>query len=51
VNPEDVVAVDQDFKCSVCGAELTMRAMNVQDDAPPHRIHVFPTVAWRPDID
>jgi hypothetical protein len=24
VNPEDVVTVDQDYRCTVCGAELTM---------------------------
>ncbi|HEX9864591.1 MAG TPA: hypothetical protein VGC03_06480 [Acidimicrobiia bacterium] len=48
VNPEDVVAVDQDFKCSVCGAELTMRAMNVQDDAPPRHCREDMDPVWRP---
>jgi hypothetical protein len=48
MNPEDVVAVDQDFKCSVCGAELTMRAMNVQDDAPPRHCREDMDPVWRP---
>jgi hypothetical protein len=48
VNPEDVVAVDQDFKCSVCGAELTMRAMNIQDDAPPRHCREDMDPVWRP---
>ncbi len=35
VDPADVVAVDQDYRCTVCGAELTMKAVNVLDDDPP----------------
>jgi hypothetical protein len=35
VDPGDLVAVDQDYKCTVCGAELTMNAVNAEDDAPP----------------
>jgi hypothetical protein len=49
VNPDDVVAVDQDYKCTVCGAELTMRAMNVQDDAPPRHCREDMDPVWRPD--
>jgi len=48
VNPEDVVAVDQDYKCTVCGAELTMRAINVQDDAPPRHCREDMIPVWRP---
>jgi hypothetical protein len=35
IDPDDVVEVDQDYRCTVCGAELTMKAVNVQDDNPP----------------
>lgn len=49
VNPDDVVAVDQDYKCTVCGAELTMRTMNVQDDAPPRHCREDMDPVWRPD--
>lgn len=48
VNPDDVVAVDQDYKCTVCGAELTMRALNVQDDAPPRHCREDMDPVWRP---
>jgi len=48
VDPEDVVAVDQDYKCTVCGAELTMKAVNVQDDAPPRHCREDMDPVWRP---
>jgi hypothetical protein len=35
VNPEDVVEVDQDFGCSICGAEITMRIANLAELVPP----------------
>lgn len=35
VDPEDVVAVNQDYRCSVCGAEVTLRAANVAEMKPP----------------
>ena len=35
VDPEDVVTVDQGYRCTVCGAELTMTAVNLADDRPP----------------
>jgi hypothetical protein len=35
VDPADVVEVDQDFRCSVCGAEVTMRAANQSELVPP----------------
>jgi hypothetical protein len=48
VNPEDVVAVDQDYKCTVCGAELTMKAINVQDAAAPRHCREDMIPVWRP---
>ena len=48
VDPDDVVTVDQDYKCTVCGAELTMRAQNVQDDAPPRHCREDMDPVWRP---
>jgi hypothetical protein len=35
VDPEDIESVNQDYKCTICGAELTMNAVNVQDNAAP----------------
>ena len=47
-NPEDVVEVDQDYKCTVCGAELTMRAVNPQEDQPPKHCREEMVAVWRP---
>lgn len=35
IDPEDVVLSDQDYRCTVCGAELTMRMVNIQEDKAP----------------
>lgn len=48
IDPDDVVAVDQDYKCSICGAELTMRSVNVQDEAPPRHCREDMIPVWRP---
>lgn len=48
IDPEDVVAVDQDFRCTVCGAELTMKAINVQDEAAPRHCREDMVPVWRP---
>jgi len=48
VNPEDIVAIDQDYKCSVCGAEVTMKAINPQEDKPPRHCREEIDPAWRP---
>lgn len=48
IDPEDVVAVDQDYRCSVCGAELTMRAVNANEDAPPRHCREDMIPVWRP---
>ncbi|MGA7281358.1 MAG: hypothetical protein WBZ40_06190 [Acidimicrobiia bacterium] len=48
IDPDDVVAVDQDYKCTVCGAELTMRAINVQDEAAPRHCREDMVPVWRP---
>jgi len=48
LDPEDVVEVDQDYKCSVCGAELTMRVVNTQEDKPPKHCREEMDPVWRP---
>ena len=35
VDPEDVVAVNQDYRCTVCGAEVTLRVANAAEMKPP----------------
>jgi hypothetical protein len=48
VDPDDIRPVDQDYKCTVCGAELTMKAMNIQDDAAPRHCREDMVPVWRP---
>lgn len=48
VDPEDVVSVDQDYRCTVCGAELTMTAVNVSEDNPPRHCREDMAPVWRP---
>lgn len=49
VDPEDTVEVDQDYKCTVCGAEITMRAVNPAEDQPPRHCREEMTPVWRPE--
>ena len=48
IDPEDVKEVDQDYRCTVCGAELTMRAVNVNDEAAPRHCREDMVPIWRP---
>jgi hypothetical protein len=48
VDPEDIVIADQDYKCTVCGAELTMRAVNPAEDKPPRHCREEMVPVWRP---
>jgi hypothetical protein len=48
IDPEDVVEVDQDYRCTVCGAELTMKAINVRDEAAPRHCREDMVPVWRP---
>ncbi len=49
VDPTDVVAVDQDYRCGVCGAEVTLRAVNPAEDKPPRHCREEMVPVWRPD--
>lgn len=35
VDPADVVATEQAYRCSICGTEVTMTVANVEQHAPP----------------
>ncbi len=48
IDPDDVKEVDQDYRCTVCGAELTMKAVNVQDEAAPRHCREDMVPVWRP---
>jgi hypothetical protein len=48
LDPEDIVMVDQDYKCTVCGAEVTMKAVNPAEDKPPRHCREDMVPVWRP---
>ncbi len=35
VDPANVVELSQDYRCSICGTELTVRRMSLTETAPP----------------
>jgi len=35
LDPTDVVEVDQDFRCTICGTEVTLRMLNTEEPTPP----------------
>ena len=35
VDPEDVVDVEQDYRCTICGTEVTMTVQNEAEATPP----------------
>ena len=47
-DPDELVEVDQDYKCTVCGAELTMKAVNVAEDRAPRHCREEMIPVWRP---
>jgi hypothetical protein len=48
IDPDDVIEADQDYRCTVCGAELTMRVVNVREDKPPRHCREEMVAVWRP---
>ena len=48
IDPTDVVVTDQDYRCTVCGAEVTMRMVNVAEDKPPKHCREEMVPVWRP---
>lgn len=49
VDPEEVVEVeDQDYRCSVCGTEVTLRVANLQEASPPKHCREEMVPVWRP---
>ncbi len=49
VDPEDAVAVeDQDYRCMVCGTEVTLRVANPGEASPPRHCREEMTPVWRP---
>ncbi|HVR32837.1 MAG TPA: hypothetical protein VMS74_09030 [Acidimicrobiia bacterium] len=48
IDPDDVVEIDQAYKCTLCGAELVMTAINVAEGAAPRHCREDMVPVWRP---
>lgn len=48
IDPEDLVMVDQPYKCTICGAEVTMTAQNPNEADAPRHCREDMTPVWRP---
>ncbi len=48
IDPDDVIETRQDYKCTVCGAELTMTAHNVREVTAPKHCREEMVAVWRP---
>ena len=48
VDPDDVVPVRQDYRCSVCGTEVTMTVTNQGEFSPPKHCREEMDPVWRP---
>ena len=48
IDPEDVVPTAQDYRCSVCGTELTVWMANNTQPAAPRHCREEMVAVWRP---
>lgn len=47
-DPDMVVEATQDYRCTLCGTELTVRMASVSETAPPRHCREEMTAVWRP---
>ena len=48
IDPTAVVEAEQDYKCSVCGTELTVHIASVTETEPPRHCREEMVPVWRP---
>ncbi len=48
IDPDDVVEADQTYRCTVCGTEVVMTAVNVHEDSAPRHCREDMVPVWRP---
>ncbi len=48
VDPEAVVEAKQDYRCTVCGTELTVHTASVTETEPPRHCREEMVPIWRP---
>ena len=49
IDPDDIKEVVQDYKCTVCGAEVIMTVANVSTEKAPRHCREEMVPVWRPD--
>lgn len=47
--PGAVVEMEQDYRCSLCGTELTVRVASVSETAAPRHCREEMVAVWRPE--
>lgn len=47
VDPDDIVAVEHHYRCSICGTELTVTALPITETDPPKHCREEMTLTWR----
>ena len=48
-DPDSVVEAYQDYRCTLCGTELTVRMASVSETSPPRHCREEMVAVWRPD--
>lgn len=48
-DPESVVEAYQDYRCTLCGTELTVRIASVSETAAPRHCREEMVAVWRPE--
>ncbi len=48
LDPSEVVETDQDYRCSLCGTEVTVRVTNLKEASPPRHCREDMDPVWRP---
>jgi hypothetical protein len=48
VDPDDVVAADRHYRCTICGTEVTLTVANLKETAAPRHCREDMVLVWRP---
>ena len=47
VDPDDVIEADQDYRCSICGAELALKYVTATEFSAPRHCREDMVPVWR----
>ncbi|MCY3563759.1 MAG: hypothetical protein F4Z79_02600 [Acidimicrobiia bacterium] len=48
-DPDSIVEAYQDYRCTLCGTELTVRMASVSETSPPRHCREEMVAVWRPE--